>query len=316
MIFFLYGEDAFRAKQTIDSIKAKFKDKVDSQGTNIHLLESVDFSTEIFFDLVKGQGFFSEKKLIIIKNIFDCRDSEKIENTIINWLETQKDTVSENYVIFWQQSIPRSTNKLFKKLKSYKFVHFFNPLQGAELQKWIVNQAKLNGCSINTEAIALLTAMIGNDTWFLNNEIEKLSAQKSKTITAELVKNLVIAKTTNKIFDLVDACANKNKALAHSLINEQLEAGVEPLYLLAMIIRQFRLLARAYETAKKINNSYALANSLNIHPFVAKKILEQVRRYDLDQIKTTFQNLVKADRSLKYSAKEQGATFALLIENI
>ncbi len=316
MLFFYYGEDSFRAKQKIDALKHKFRQTIDKSGHNIHYLDETNFSLENFFNLVKAQGFLASKKLIIIRDILDLPDLKEFEEPISEWLKTQKGSIDENYLIFWQTDVPKKSGSLYKQLAKAQYVQEFQPLEGAKLNTWVANLAKQWGCSIKAEALQLLIALVGNDGWQLNNEIHKLAHQGQPTITVEMVKNLVTAKTSDVIFELIDACAQRNKPLAHRLISQQLNNGLEPLYLLSMIVRQFRLLTKAHELASKTNNSYALADSLKIHPYVAKKILSQVRNYNQQQLINIYQQLINTDSRLKYAAREKDAAFTLLIEKI
>jgi len=48
MIYFYYGEDSFRTKQTIDKLQDKFKKLYDPAGHNIEHLDH-DMTLETFF---------------------------------------------------------------------------------------------------------------------------------------------------------------------------------------------------------------------------------------------------------------------------
>ena len=316
MIFFISGQDIYRAQQTVDAIRAKFQANVDPTGHNVFILDAEQSSGEDIFNQINSQGFLVSKKLIVIKNIFELTKLETFEPLLLDWLNKQEDSAKENYVIFWQQSDPPKTSTLTKRLKKFKYNYTFPLLSDSELTRWVADQCRRWHCTITGEAINLLIAYVGNNTWQLAQEIHKLCHTGEQTISAQSVRQNVNAKTADTIFQLVDACAARNQALAQSLINAQLQAGTEPLYLLAMLTRQFRLLARALDISSQVKNSYALAETLKIHPFVAKKILSQVKHFDRTDLTKIYRLLLSADRQLKYTPQAKGAIFTALIQKI
>ncbi|MBP9802671.1 hypothetical protein KBC40_03750, partial [Patescibacteria group bacterium] len=98
MIFFFYGEDSFRAKNKIDAIKDKFKASVDKSGISLINLDGEILTLDDFLKNTESQGFFTSKKLIIIKNIFDNKNLKILEKPLIEYLAKQKDSVEENYL--------------------------------------------------------------------------------------------------------------------------------------------------------------------------------------------------------------------------
>ena len=316
MIFFFYGPDAFRARQKIDEIKDKFHQQIDPAGHNVHYLNDQDFQLEKFFNLVNNQGFLAAKKLIIIKDLWQVPDFKTYEPAILAWLQRQKNSRDENYLIIWQTGQLPAASQLAKKLKSLQYAQAFEQLTDRQLQTWLQYQAKQLGVSLTGEALNLLQALVGQDTWQLYLELHKLAHQGQTTISLDQVRQSVTAKTSDSIFQLIDACASHNKKLAHSLINEQLANGVEPLYLLAMIIRQFRLIIKAKDLLQRAKNSYALSASLKLPPFVAKKLLAQAQTYSPAELRRIYALLSDLDWWLKNSSHDKRAAFTLLVEKV
>ena len=314
MIFFLHGPDHYRAKVTIDSIKDKFRSAVDPSGNSIYFFDGESLDWSRLLNLLKGQGFFSQKNLVIIRDILSAPDWEEFEQPFLDWLKTQKDTKDEHYLVLWQPQDKLPTkNPLIKALQRFKYLTEFAELTGGALERWVAAEAKKFNISLTTEAIRLLIELVGTDTWELHNETHKLCHSGYNPVTPEVVQNIISGKITNQIFQAIDACGQRKKATAHDLIETLLRSGAEGLYILAMIARQFRLLAQIPATGR--NNSYALATHLGIHPFVAKKLMQQITNFNQEQLTNIYHALINSDRRLKLSANER-ATLALLIEKI
>ena len=153
---------------------------------------------------------------------------------------------------------------------------------------------------------------MGNDLWRMSNEINKLCAYKfKKTITKDDLDLLIANKIDENIFNLVDAIGNKNKTLALKLINDQLEINNSANYLLAMIIRQFRILLQIKDLS--LNNQNF--SQLKLHPFVIQKASNQVKKYSFEQLKNIYNQLLAMDIKLKTSQIKPTVLFDLFIIN-
>lgn len=316
MLFFYYGEDSFRAKQKIEAIITKFKDKVDMAGQNVQKLDGEIISADDFFQAVSVMGFLADKKLIIIKNLFSNKKLKNWQDSLIDFLKKQANTTEENYIIFWETSKPDRRGKLFKFLAKLDFAEEFNKLTGLKLNSWIKNQVTQQNRTIADQALTKLISYVGNDLWQLHNEIGKLSNNTKDEITEEQVKDLVQAKVDESIFNLIDAIGNKNKSLALQLIEDKLNSGVNHQYILTMITRQFRLLIKTKLLASQIKHSSALSQTLKIHPLVAEKTLSQSKLYTLEQLKSIYRKLLILDEKFKTTQNQEKILFAKIINDL
>ena len=143
--------------------------------------------------------------------------------------------------------------------------------------------------------------------------INKLKAYKNnQNLTIADVKLLAEEKFDQKIFDLTDAAANKNRKQFIKLADEYLSSDVEPAYILTFLIRQFRMMARAKSLLGK-NPTVNLALEIKIHPFVAQKLKTQISNYSIAEIKNIYRKLLKIDIKLKQGYFSPELLFTQLI---
>ena len=116
MIYFYYGDDTFRGKETLDALRKKFIELYDPNGHNIVTLYHDDMTLESFNTAVTAQGFLAGKKLTIVGNIFNHKKFKELQEHILEYLNTQKNNKDENYIVFWHEVSPQKTSKLFKYL--------------------------------------------------------------------------------------------------------------------------------------------------------------------------------------------------------
>ncbi len=316
MIFFYYGEDSFRAGQKINAIVNKFRDKIDPGGHNIQNLDGETIKADDFFQAVSVMGFLADKKLIVVKNIFNNKKLKDFQDSLINFLQKQKDTPDENYIVFWQTGKPDTRTKLYKALNKFKFSEEFNKLSSNELNKWISGQVTRAGKTIKPSALNLLVNYVGNDLWQLDQEINKLVNYVAAEISEDDIKTLVQAKIDDNIFTLIDALGNKDRSLALKLVEEKINAGVNSQYMLTMIIRQFRLIIQAKALNRQATYPGAVAQALKVPPMVANKILAQSKKYELAQLKDIYRRLMILDEKLKTTSQQDKILFTQMINNI
>lgn len=316
MIFYFYGEDSYRAHQKINAIVAKFEEKVDKSSHNTHRLDGEIISADNFFQALSATGFLAEKKLVVVKNLQDNKTLSLWQDALFKFLKNQKDTPDENYIIFWQTGKPDARTKLYKQLSQFKFVEEFSKLSSVQLSKWVAAEVGKRNKSISPSAANKLISYVGNDLWQISNELDKLTAYCPASIDDHDVEELVQAKVDDNIFTFVDALGRKDKAKALLLLQQRLEAGLAPQYILTMIVRQFRLLIKAKAMSSKLPSAAGLAQSLKIHPLVAEKAWQQCRSYSMDELKKAYQALLQLDEAFKSSRWSESLLFTRMINSL
>jgi DNA polymerase-3 subunit delta len=309
MTIFLYGPDTYRSRQKLVEIKEKFIQEVDKSALNITKLNGEKLTLNKFRETVLVPGFLARRRLIIIENI--CQNKNvQLQTAVMKFLE-RRDSKRENIVVFWEEDTKyerntkvRKNNKLFGKLKQQKYAQEFALLKGYKLNEWVKKEINKQGRKIENQAIDLLTSSVGSDLWQMKNEIDKLiSYKQNKIITSDDINLLVKSKIDENIFNLVDALGTKNKKLALKLLNDQLENKTPWTYLIAMIIRQFRILLQVKSSVP----------NLSFHPFVLRKAQAQAQNYSLEELKNIYQRLLKIDVQLKTSQIDPRVLFDLFI---
>lgn len=318
MIYFYYGEDSFRARETVMQLKKKFIELYDKAGHNTETIDVSDFSLEHFFTSVKAQGFLSNKKFIIIKNLFSHKKFADVQDPIIAFLKTQKNTKDENYLIFWQEGNPRQNLKLFKYLRDLctpvNCCKEFGPLEPRQRIAWLQAQAKTLEKSLDREAAEIFASLVGEDSWTLYHELHKLCHFVSgSSITVESVRELIHATQIDVMFDFLDALSAKQKNKALALLEQYLTSDTDRQKLFGMILRQFRLIVQVREASVTLSNSYAIAERLKLHPFVAKKMLAHSKNFTKKELQAIYTRLVQLDMVLKNDPPTFNAALAMFI---
>lgn len=97
----------------------------------------------------------------------------------------------------------------------------FSPLRGRDLRRAVQEAAKERGVRIGVEAADRLVETVGSDLGRINQEMEKLAASvgRGEEISVDRVHLLVCGYAYQRMFDLVQAVANRDLATALKLID-------------------------------------------------------------------------------------------------
>lgn len=248
--------------------------------------------------------FLARKNFLVIEDMAD--KNNKLKEDIINFLKKLKFNELD-FLIFYDSQIDKRSI-IFKVLNSKADeIYAFDLLKPAEMEVWLQKKCQAINLNINKDNLKKLSVALGDDTWLAMSELQKLKAYTNgEEVQYEDIDKMVRGKLDDDIFKLTDMIANNNnKSQALKLLKDQIESGSNEIYLLTMIVRQFRILIQLKSFLSKTSNTFQAAKTLNLHPFVVQKSLPMVSKYPIEKLKNIFQKLLKVDLQLK-SSKVQG----------
>ena len=311
MIYFIYGEDSYRAKRKLEEIVLSYKEKHKS-GLNLIYIDAEKESFKDFFSNLQITSMFAETKLVVLKNVFEDEkfQEEFLEN--IKNLESSKDVI-----VIYEDIAPDKRTKFFKALLKNTKCQEFEHLAPAMLKKWVAQEFANKKAKINPDALDLLISFVGTDLWQMDNEVKKLSSYKvGGTIAHQDVELLVKANTENDIFKTIDALVSDNKKQALSLLHKHLDDGEAPLKLLAMITYQFRTLLVIKDLQDKNEPYGAIARKSGLHPFVVQKNFYLCNQFSMEKLKKIYWKIFQIDSDIKTGKVDAETSLDLLLAEI
>ncbi|MBI2450298.1 MAG: DNA polymerase III subunit delta [Candidatus Nealsonbacteria bacterium] len=300
MIIFLYGQDTYRLRQKLAEIAEHHKE-IRKSGLNLRFFDGERLNYQDFEQEFKQMPMFRERKLFILKNIFQ---NTELKNYFLE--HGKKFVDSEDVIVFYEDSEISSADTLFKFLAKNAKVQEFKLLGGVKLRNWAKSELEKYKATAEPQAVEVLISYIGNDLWRFSNEIKKLAAfKKNKIIKLGDVDFLVKPQIETDIFKTIEAIAFKNKKTAISLLHQHLDAGDSPLYLLSMINFQFRNLLLVKEMGR-----------LDAHPYFVRKTAALAAIFTLEDLKKIYREIFEADLKIKTGQLDPQLALDLLITGI
>lgn len=297
MIIFLYGKDAFRSRKKLNEIVDNFRNREDKTGFNTAILEAGKTSLEEISRAMLSSAFLGNKRMVVISGMLG-RGKDEQEQMVYILGKMPSSTTAVFYETIDAAACKKSL--LYPLLITDKYHWEFSPLTELETSAFILSEAKRLNADFSAPAVAALAQIVKNDSARTYNEVAKLAAYATgRRIEANDVYEMVLGEPEEDMFGFLDAVATKNSSCAAELLENQINAGVEPMQILAMLARSVRLLIQAKDCLERGLGTDAATNEIGAHPFAVKKSLAQARGFEMSILKNLHFALLDADRKIK-----------------
>jgi DNA polymerase III subunit delta len=331
MYYIFHGEDDLGRAQELKKLRGKMGDP-QFADLNTTTLDGRTASLGEIRHHADAIPFLSDKRLVIVEGLlarFNPQKRKK-ETDAGQSMEDESDPEFAASLSEYLSKLPETTRLIFVEPKTLPktnpilrlalkdrvnaHVKFFGRPHADELADWIVANVEAKGGRIEFAAANDLAIFIGADLRALDNEVEKLMAYRpGEAIRRDDVRALVAPAQEQSIFEMTDAMGKRDVKTALELLHDQLSHSAEPLYLLAMIARQFRLLLQVRDLATRGLSGEAIRARLGLHPYVARKIFDQARNFSMDQLEASYRKLLDVDIAMKTGHGEPGVNLDVLV---
>lgn len=185
--------------------------------------------------------------------------------------------------------------------------------RGAALAGFAQAEARARGHSLPPDATRALLDAIGDDLSAIDDALERLSLYvgEGEPIAMADVEACVSRVRTETIWALVDGVSSKDAKRTLSAATSLLRARQAPLYVLTMVARQLRMVARMREALAQGMRPEEAVQAAGAPPFKARELTAAARRFTLPSLERAFSTIAATDRALKGSRRPEDA---ILIE--
>ncbi len=263
--------------------------------------------------------FMSAHKLIVVRGgaLFTAQRLPKtIEHDMAELERYLGDPVSYSTIVFvveYEKLDDR--RRIVKKMREKAQVREFAALNDYLLMAWVVKKADLAGARIDGETAQFLVHKAGKELQQLSQEVEKMALYvgQGSEITEEVVDELTSRQLENNIFLLIDAVANLQMQQAFQLLSDLEKNKEEPIKILALLARQFRIMLLAKEAARTGYSERDIASQLAVHPYAVKLALGQGRRFTEQQLQQIMMKLADLDYQIKSGQLDKNLAIEMFI---
>lgn len=258
--------------------------------------------------------FMADKRLIIVREHPALSGRADADERLVAYIPQVPESA---VLVFLCRGKADARKKLYTAVKKANGIVSFAPLTDAELNAWIIKTFNSLGKSVTPQTASVLSFTVGNDTALLRLEIEKLAALAGDrdTVTEEDVQSVATRSVECTVFEMVDAVVAGQQGKAFGLLRDMLTTGSDRLGILAMLLRQFRLMQHIKIMQFEKVSPNDIKQRLGIAPFAAERCMRQASGYTGGQVKKAVQICLNAEFKVKSGAwNQEGALESAMLE--
>jgi DNA polymerase III subunit delta len=284
-VYLLLGDDEERKTRGVEKLRA---------GRAVEAYDASGTSPETIISACNSFSLFGEGPFVVLKNLDAWNAAQKA--VVVDYL--QDPSPGADLILLGKKL--GSREKLLSAVKKSGEVHTFEQPKGKALVRWVVGHAKKLGLDLPEEVAEDLTQRCSGDKMRLIQETEKLALYVGEdTATHEDVAALCPPDVQSNIFAFVDSLAAGERDRALKLLEDLINTGEPPLRLTFMVRRQFQLVARARALLERGASQKEIASQLKVPPFVARKLDEQGRKLNEEDLERALSLVLGLESGLK-----------------
>lgn len=318
-VYVLYGTESFLAEEFI--LLAR-KEMIDPAYTDLNVSQ-YDCTETALTDILQDAEtlpFLGEHRLVIARQAYfltGAKTTTKVESepdALLAYIENPPTYTSLLLHIRTEKLDERK--KLVKSLQQKAKVMPFMSLRDSDLCGWIERRAEKYQAVINRPQAIKLVDCVGSELRLLDKELEKMAlylGNQGVTITDEVIDLLASRTLEQNVFSLIEQAVTGKMSEAFRTLYDCLKTGEEPIKLLALFARQFRLLLQVKLWAPRGYTQQQLGGMLKVHPFAVKKAMEQSRHFSEESLRRMLVRIAEEDFRMKSGQVDKRLAIELLL---
>lgn len=315
-LYLFEGEEEYVKQQALAQLRAALLPEGLEQ-LNETLLDNP--SAEDVLSAAETLPMMAERRLVLVRECTllssgRAKDEAAQSEALADYLPRVPESCC---LVFYCRGMADGRKKLTAALRKAATVVRFDPLEDAALTTWMRSRLKPLGKAISAQNAALLAFTSGRDLLTLSLELEKLAAYRPERTEIEMEDIQTLATRTLEctVFQWVDAILAGNEKDAFVLLRAMRGQGESAVGVLAMLIRQFRILLHLRLMKAEGRPGAEMQKLLGIPGFALRRAEDQAARFPVEGLRSSLNLLLDTDDAIKSGRMREDAALerALLL---
>lgn len=293
-VYLLTGDEEYLIMQARGMLKNAMLPEEDNMNYHLYEETKIDF-VQLSEDALTFP-FFQEKRVIILDRTGILKSGKE---ELVQIFEKMPETTC---MIICEPEADKRT-KGYKWIKKNGYIAEFLKKDQTEkvLLRFIASLLAREKIQIREKDAYRLLSMTGNDMYRIQYEVEKLIAYmgEESIVTTEMINAVVSEEAENKIFELVSAIAQGQKARAMDYYNDLIILREPFMHILYLITRQYRILSVIYDMKRERKPDTQIASVAGIPRFTIRKYESQLKHYNFEKLSWCLNECVSAEQRIK-----------------
>lgn len=345
MIHLLLGADEYLTAEWLAAQKAALGDPEMAGLNTVELAGGQSSALQVLGEAAM-MPFLCERRLLIVRGLFDAyekrmaaskSDAAAVYVEMAQLLEGLRNVPESCILVFVDNSVDKRRGLWKGYVLPATGAHSERRIAGLEaliqagvvkletltapdaktLPAWLQARARAQNIAIDGAAAAMLCTFVGANLRQLDSELEKLALYADgRPITVQDVRTMVADVSEELVWNMTDALGQRQGAKAMHALRELRRNDQNPIYLLTMIARQYRMLIEIKSLlATGQHNHFEIAKQLGYGAYPVQKALPLAHQYTFEELEDALDRLLEADMAMKTGA-DQDTELDLLIAEL
>lgn len=269
----LFGPELFLKRLALAELRQRLlASEKQSDDVPVHSYDGLEATWRDVADELSTMSLFGGggRRIVVVD------DADKFVSTYRDKLEAYVAKPHKSSVLVLVVDSWASNTKLYKLVEATGLqIECRPPMRGKKdidegrVAEWMIERsAKAHDAILSRDAARLLLDLVGPEFGLLDQELAKLAVlvDRGGKITAPLVQEHAGAWRAKTTWDLVDAMLDGNTAEAFKQLDQLLQAGEEPIGVMAGVtwsLRRFSAATRIFENAERRGETMTLRAALS-----------------------------------------------------
>lgn len=275
------GEEEYMKQSALSNLRKKLLPE-GMEDLNETVLDAPE--TDMLISASETLPFMADRRLVIVRDHPALIGRAEADDRLSAYLSAVPPTT---VLLFYCTKKPDGRKKLYTTIKKQNGIVIFSPLKDRELTSFVTSAFKDLGRECDDRTADFLIFTCGSDAGRLMTEIAKIAShgEAGTPVHPDEVLTLATPSAECTVFQMVDAVVSGQNDRAFILMRNQLLNGTDRLYMLSMLLRQFRLLQHIRIMQYEKCSKDAIRAALGVPPFAADQYMRQATMYTNAQIK-------------------------------
>ena len=258
--------------------------------------------------------FMADRRLVIVRDHPALIARSEADERLLEYLPS---VPASSVLLFYCTHKPDARKKLYSAVKKLNGIVTFSPLKDRELASFVTAAFRDQGKECDERTAEYLVFTSGSDLNQLLAEVAKISSHNldSTSVSPDEVAALATPSLECTVFQMVDAVVARQSSRAFALLQNQLKQGADRMYILSMLLRQFRLLQHVKIMQFEKRTQEEIRSALGVPPFALNQYLRQASFYTGGQVKQAVKICFDTEYAVKSGKMNQdGALEAAILK--
>ena len=313
--YLVYGDDDVK----LDSWRRRLRARADEEGpsTTLEVLKDERLTGEAVASVLSSMTLSVGRRYVLADGVerWKDRDVQPVAaalgslspETVVVFVASRSERDRQS----GKRSAVEPPGRLVKAVKAAGGeVHEYAAPKGAGYPRWIAERGRELGVALTRDGAQALLELVGQNQRRLLRELEKLSAfvgagdgaEEAREVGREVVEEVASSAVEARTYELADAVIDGDGERALRLAEELRARGEDLMYILFALRRALGHCHRALVMTACGRTVSDVQADLRVPAYVAKRVVAQARRTDIERIEQAIDLLAELDWAIRGGA--------------